>query len=507
MNKIIILYVIFSHYLLHSQSFKFDTLGYEKLSNEKMDYVLRKLLTKDTVNFFYGSYFKRNNELKKIGYVEFSYIKLNDFNNQGPCLMIKSSFIIKLEKKETNSFSYEIIDKNEYFSLKPPYDLIHSEMIKGDAITETKTTISKIACGFKKDFFDGIHHKIDTIYSSNFGLNEEDNYFALILDSNRVTNSYSKSISFSDGEIIVYKDRLIKCEKKEELGKLISYYHIVRTDSTGFEYVLVIDENFILITADYQGIILQLENEDKAINLENCANLNFYNVIPVDLDYTNLIQSNNDDSHIKSLTFEIEGGSSNNFSIHNNQNVFFENNKKFITLSREFNYSELATTIDINNNLIETDKYPIKDIEIITLAENVTKSGQTKREKIGLLLKYVHDYIEDSYLYCDHLTVHEILKQKKGDCSDHAFLFTVLSRAIGIPCKEIQGFALDSKNKNLVGHAWNEVEIDGKWVEVDPTFNLWLPTMYHFRVKDDTLIFFMNDIKLHISNISYFKKR
>jgi hypothetical protein len=61
----------------------------------------------------------------------------------------------------------------------------------------------------------------------------------------------------------------------------------------------------------------------------------------------------------------------------------------------------------------------------------------------------------------------DVLESRKGDCNEHAVLFTALARAAGIPTKLVLGLVfLDGK---FYYHAWNEVFV-GKWIAVDPTF-------------------------------------
>jgi hypothetical protein len=64
-------------------------------------------------------------------------------------------------------------------------------------------------------------------------------------------------------------------------------------------------------------------------------------------------------------------------------------------------------------------------------------------------------------------TALEALESRKGDCNEHAVLFTALARAAGIPARVAAGVVyLDGA---FYYHAWSEVWL-GQWVAVDPTF-------------------------------------
>lgn len=64
-------------------------------------------------------------------------------------------------------------------------------------------------------------------------------------------------------------------------------------------------------------------------------------------------------------------------------------------------------------------------------------------------------------------TALETLESKKGDCNEHAVLFTALARAVGLPARVVAGVVyLDGA---FYYHAWAEVWL-GQWVAIDPVF-------------------------------------
>jgi transglutaminase-like putative cysteine protease len=66
----------------------------------------------------------------------------------------------------------------------------------------------------------------------------------------------------------------------------------------------------------------------------------------------------------------------------------------------------------------------------------------------------------------------EVIRRRRGDCTEHAALFTALARAAGIPARTVGGVMyMGDEEKAFGGHAWNEVVLDGAWVPVDPTFD------------------------------------
>lgn len=64
-------------------------------------------------------------------------------------------------------------------------------------------------------------------------------------------------------------------------------------------------------------------------------------------------------------------------------------------------------------------------------------------------------------------TALEVLDSKRGDCNEHAVLFTGLARAAGIPARVAAGVVY--LEGAFYYHAWSEVWL-GQWIAVDPTF-------------------------------------
>ena len=115
------------------------------------------------------------------------------------------------------------------------------------------------------------------------------------------------------------------------------------------------------------------------------------------------------------------------------------------------------------------------------LAARAVRKAKTDEEKVRKLVKFVDRYIRDEY-GIDPLTVEDVIKEKRGDCSEHAALFATLGRAAGIPTREVSGVIYgDVELNGFGGHAWNEVVIDGKWYPVDPSWNEFVINATHIK--------------------------
>ncbi len=104
--------------------------------------------------------------------------------------------------------------------------------------------------------------------------------------------------------------------------------------------------------------------------------------------------------------------------------------------------------------------------EIQNLASVLIRDQNSPESQIRTLLDFVYRGLEKVPV-ANLTSALDILSQKKGDCSEHATLFTSLSRSVGIPTRIRIGLVY--VNRAFMYHAWPSVYINGAWMDVDPT--------------------------------------
>ncbi|BBF44488.1 protease, putative [Lachnospiraceae bacterium KM106-2] len=117
-----------------------------------------------------------------------------------------------------------------------------------------------------------------------------------------------------------------------------------------------------------------------------------------------------------------------------------------------FQYNETA---DQTRKVDEVIKEKLKHLEI---------DKKSDLEKI----KAIHDFIVVNAKYDTGLkrnTAYDNLIHKKSVCQGYAALTYKMMVEAGIPCRIITGTAKD------VNHAWNIVELDGSWYNIDCTWD------------------------------------
>lgn len=112
---------------------------------------------------------------------------------------------------------------------------------------------------------------------------------------------------------------------------------------------------------------------------------------------------------------------------------------------------------------------------IITLAGQITKGIKGDYLKA----KAIHDWVSKNITYdmekynqqkfFDNEGAVKALQTKKGLCRDYSNLTTALCRAAGIEAKTVTGEA--GIGSNWGGHAWNQVKVDNRWINLDTVWD------------------------------------
>ncbi|NLP49832.1 transglutaminase domain-containing protein [Bacillus sp. RO1] len=111
--------------------------------------------------------------------------------------------------------------------------------------------------------------------------------------------------------------------------------------------------------------------------------------------------------------------------------------------------------------------------EIIKLAEELTADKDSNRAKAKAVYEYVaknvsydvQKYKNNEFEWDDSAL--KTLDSMTGVCQDYAYLAIALLRASGIEARYVEGRAGSPWPGN---HAWVEANLDGEWVEMDPTW-------------------------------------
>ena len=177
-----------------------------------------------------------------------------------------------------------------------------------------------------------------------------------------------------------------------------------------------------------------------------------------------------------------------------------ENDKRFITIKSNERYRKFIFTFSkefqskIDNEWI-MDGADLVDnctINIKNKVEEILSNKNSQEEDYIILGRWVYYNIEYNLDYLhEKWTVDQILEKKVGVCSHKTRLYNAFLNCINIDAMYTSGFA-HTKNDNNVDletlHAWTVAKIDGKWVPLDATWNIFngkLPLSHIFRYYGD----------------------
>jgi hypothetical protein len=159
------------------------------------------------------------------------------------------------------------------------------------------------------------------------------------------------------------------------------------------------------------------------------------------------------------------------------------------------------TTASLQPSLFVQSDHP----DIMALAAALAKKNTPDRDKVVNIKNWIFANIEKRPVLSVPNAL-ETLKNRMGDCNEHAVLFAALARAAGVPAR-IEAGLVYLKGR-FYYHAWNAVFL-GRWVTVDALMNQFPADVTHIRLTrggPDSQLDLMGaigNIKLEIVDIRY----
>lgn len=170
--------------------------------------------------------------------------------------------------------------------------------------------------------------------------------------------------------------------------------------------------------------------------------------------------------------------------IYENPDIFYlDVTKMYINIEKITKITGTQYNVFIDNgneeSYLNEGFYSKEDIEKYeTQIEKIKNQilEQVKEKEDYQKIKMIHDYLVDSIEYENDLTQNNIynicgaLINKRCVCEGYAKAFQYLMTEVGIENAIVIGTGTNSNNQTE-NHAWNYVELDGKWYAVDVTWD------------------------------------
>ena len=122
------------------------------------------------------------------------------------------------------------------------------------------------------------------------------------------------------------------------------------------------------------------------------------------------------------------------------------------------------------------------DPSIRRLADAIVGGVPSAEERISRILGWLDHNIEKAPL--DVFSALDVLQQRKAECQGHAYLYTALARAAGIPTRMVNGLVYSEEFRGFLYHSWAESFVAEHWQAVDPTFGQSAADATHIKLVE-----------------------
>jgi len=130
---------------------------------------------------------------------------------------------------------------------------------------------------------------------------------------------------------------------------------------------------------------------------------------------------------------------------------------------------------DLKEYLRASPMADINDRRIKRHARQTVKGAETPAAKADALRRHVTEFVKTKSMDVGYASASEVIRNRKGDCTEHAVLLAALARAAGLPARGGSGIVqipagamnLGDKDAAFGYHMWTQVNIGGQWVDID----------------------------------------
>jgi len=436
------------------------------------DYIVKTLDTREAIALerdkrleFQGIYF----DDKKIGYVE------NHFLPESGALRISQKAVMRLN----------IADQSHLIELQL------------EAVLRADNTLKDFNFGFSSPFYQMKAHGSvnDTLVSFSLDTGNSTIHDQIQLNAppmistsrrgyllNQGINKGEKvRIPFFDPLSLTAKESVVEYRGKEQVlvqGRVFNLHRFTEVFAGARINSWLDDDGNVIKEESPAGFVFIKEPEYKARSLdENSSELLSRVSVKISSPMPDL-------QNRKSLRYRLTLPTDGNFDLNAGRQEFSEEILT-VTMEKLPSPSSSITPCDIIGNELQSSPYIQSDAtEIIKQSQEIIAPGSNPLQKVDLLADWVYQEIDKRPVLGipDALTT---LKNRIGDCNEHASLFAALARASGIPTKIAAGVVFH--NNAFYYHAWNEICLDGDWISLDTTTGQFPADLSHIKFIEGEL--------------------
>ncbi len=241
-------------------------------------------------------------------------------------------------------------------------------------------------------------------------------------------------------------------------------------------FAWVSDEGEILKEQGLLGISLEKTNREQALSglpIQASQDLTQIASVPANITIDNAQQ-------LDKLSVKISGISFQNINLDGGRQTFKNN---ILTVTRETLSDDLSAAgtgdfMTVQSKYLKPSAFIQSDHpNIRNLARKIVAPSDPPLMKVQKIVGWIHQNIEKRPVLSlpDALST---LKNRVGDCNEHAMLLSALTRAVGIPSRIETGLVY--LNGRFYYHAWNALFL-GRWITADSLFGQIPADVTHLR--------------------------
>jgi transglutaminase-like putative cysteine protease len=123
-----------------------------------------------------------------------------------------------------------------------------------------------------------------------------------------------------------------------------------------------------------------------------------------------------------------------------------------------------------------------RDPIVRRLADTIAGGTASAEERIARILQWLDQNIEKAPI--DVFSAVDVLQQRRAECQGHAYLYTALARAAGVPTRMVNGLVYSEEFRGFLYHSWAESLVGDNWRAVDPTFGQAAADATHIKLVE-----------------------
>jgi len=126
--------------------------------------------------------------------------------------------------------------------------------------------------------------------------------------------------------------------------------------------------------------------------------------------------------------------------------------------------------------------------EIVAKAREIAGAETDAYAAAKKVVAWVYAHMKKDYGYnADRAT--DVLRQLRGDCTEHSLLSVALLRALGIPARRVDGVVYTHGGDGVAAlywHEWVEAWVGSTWAQLDPTFGQPVADATHLTLGEES---------------------